>query len=116
MHVSGLLLNDARQSEPRIWSPVPAPRHPPLVGAHESFPCLQKSLLPNLLLYALGRWVDQPFMPPIDVLAEAIRPKRPKLFGSSATICARRFGHSPVGVYNSSLDRSTIGSVCDPPK
>jgi hypothetical protein len=28
---------------------------------------------------ALGRWVVQPFMPSIGVLAEAIRPKRPKL-------------------------------------
>jgi hypothetical protein len=28
---------------------------------------------------ALGQWVDQPFMPSINVLAEAIRPKHPKL-------------------------------------
>jgi hypothetical protein len=28
---------------------------------------------------ALGQWVDQPFMPSIDVLAEAIRSKHPKL-------------------------------------
>jgi hypothetical protein len=28
---------------------------------------------------ALGQWVDQPFMPSINVLAEAIHPKHPKL-------------------------------------